>query len=289
MTIINYKLSSHSRLLEFLKTMQHLKEDTTIIITEDHEYLPKNVSDLKQRYMDDMPITKSYGYMGDAANRYINTQGFTTQGSTTQGNVSNNTLTTANGVVNSANLEESWIAGVERTQLANAARELDRRNTEAGTTWVGDLHSTFGEFSTTDARTVNETSSEGQNEEIRYSRGSHRLAGSEGSGVGSTITVTPSNTTTWLEGHNGVGRTYIANRNLINPSITNPSSTIRVTDVNNTNNSFVMIDPIERQLEVLTADGPGIGGANLTQLDPTTRDLEDLLERGRGDSFTLRY
>lgn len=258
MTIINYKLSNHSRLLEFLKTMQHLKEDTTIIITEDHEYLQKNVSDLKQRYMDDMPM-KSYGYMGDAANRYINTQG-----STSQGNISNNTLTTANGAVNSANLEESWIAGVERTQLANAARELDRRNTEAGTTWVGDLHSTFGEFSTTDARTVNETSSEGQNEEIRYSRGSHRLAGSDGTGVGSTITTTPSNTFTWVEGHNGVGRTaYTINRNLL--------------------------DPIERQLQMLSVDESGIGGANLTQLDPTTRESQIHSENEREDSFTTSY
>lgn len=41
MTIINYKLSDHSRLLKFLETMKQLKGDTTIIITEDLEYLEK--------------------------------------------------------------------------------------------------------------------------------------------------------------------------------------------------------------------------------------------------------
>jgi len=273
MLTINYKLSTHPRLLEFLETMKG--QDATIIITEDHEYLEsKKPKGMYQRLKDSGKHTFTFDtsqLSNSLAGVRANTEESVGDNSTSRSPLED--------------LTDRWRGRVNEAQLQRAASVLDERNREAGTTWAGDLHSTFGEFSETDARTVNETSSEGQNEEIRYSRGAYRLTGSNGTSVGytGTITTTPSNGT-WVESHNGT--TYIANRNSINPSITNPSSTIRVTDANNPNNSFEIIDPIARQLETLTADGAGIGGANLTQLDPRSRDVDDLLERG---SFTLRF
>lgn len=240
MLTINYKLSTHPRLLEFLETMKG--QDATIIITEDHEYLESK----KPKGM--------YQQLRDQERHVYNlnsSQSSNTVGSTTRGNLSNSTFTSSNSSESINNLAEAWIAGADRSQLERAALELDR---QTASMWGARGHSSeFGEFSTTDARTVNENSPEGGTEEIRYSRRAHRLeASNNGVTLGSngTITVTPSNTTSWIAGSDGTymseggaGRTYITGRNLVDSSITNPSTPLTVTG---SNNSFVAVDPLER-------------------------------------------